>query len=261
VVIDVCGRIDCGLGVSAEAAAVNAWLDSAGLDRMVIANWAAASEAAGGRDLDEVEANLACRELCGVSSRLLPAYWVRPGRFDSHPHVLAGALTQEPFVAAVFAPLLNDFSVQDHQLLGPYLKVLPEVRRPAFFHLGPDERASVANTLALMRRYPATVFVLTGLARLSDPSEGLTEIARGLQRDPASVYVDTAGLRAEQVAYALEALGPGRLLFGSGVTLLSDDGALRCRQMLADVQQVICVEDFALVAGRSAAGLFGLQSY
>jgi len=227
---------------------------------MVIANWSAALEAAGGTDLDEVEANLACQAFCGVSSRLLPAYWVRPGRFDSHPHVLAGALTQEPFVAAIFAPLLNDFSVQDHQLLGPYLKVLPQVRRAAFFHLGPDERASVPNTLALMRRYPAAVFVLTGLARLSDPSGGLAEIARGLQRDPARVYVDTAGLRAEQVAYALEALGPGRVLFGSGVTLLSEDGALRCRQMLADLQQVVSPEDLALVVGRNAAGLFGLQT-
>src|SRR5262249_60706813 len=55
---------------------VRSYLDRAGIDRAVCSNLDAAAHGENARDLDELDANLACLEAARIDPRILPLYWV-----------------------------------------------------------------------------------------------------------------------------------------------------------------------------------------
>jgi predicted TIM-barrel fold metal-dependent hydrolase len=243
-----------------------------GIDVALVSNLAAASHGPDALDADEVVANMACATFCSHRTRLLPLYWVRPGRTDSHVRALRGAMLDESFFGAVLAPQLNDFSA-DADMLDPYLLVLARLGRPALVHCGRDERAAPARVYALARRHPDVSFILYGALADIHRAESLDAARHAAERGDARLILDVARATPEVVLGAIRRLGARQLVFGSS-TRLSDSSAApqpattgtpdEAPAALSPasfdaLRRELPAEAWNRIAGETASALFGLN--
>lgn len=254
-IIDIHQHIEPQLGRELSAPAVEAHARACGVDWMVVSNPVRPSPK--GRHPDETDANLACLTACEAGPRLLPLYWARPGSLDSHVPAFTGALTSEPFVGAVFpwAPDETDLEAAVERL-EPYLAVLAQLELPALLHLGGESTAAFDPVIDIARRYPRTSFVLCGVGG----DRNWAAAVGAVQRADVRLYLDTAGAQVENVTEAVRAAGVGRLVFGSGGTLLDDAHAHRCRALLEQLQERLTPVDFERLATQNARVLFRIPT-
>jgi predicted TIM-barrel fold metal-dependent hydrolase len=253
-IIDVHAYLDGRPGREPTPAAVRTYATAAGVDVLLVCNRAAAARHAGGSDLDEATANhagLLASAPCGI---LRVLYWVRPGEFDSNAHAFAGALRSAPFVGAFFAPALNDFDARDVELLAPYLTTLTHLGVPAVFRVASDERASVDAVAALARRYSNLPIILSAPAL----GRNWATAALAARRASRRLYVDTTGAPPEEIGRAVKDLGAPAILYGTGTTVCSAQGAETTRETLDVLRGLLTPADFARVTGGNAQELFRL---
>lgn len=246
------GARDCSL------AQIRQYLDTCGLDHLLVSNLDAASATAGGSDLDEAPANLTCLQTCRTEGRLVPLYWVRLGQFDASLRAFAGALAVEPFAGAFFAPLLNGFDGDDPRL-DAYLSVLAKLRKPAVCCTGRDAPARPERIYNLARRHPSVAVVLCGAGGEIHWHEAVDLVARARQREDARLYLCTGRAAAEDVHAAVSSLGADRLLYGSDAICFGREHAGRCRAFLEHLREALGPEESARIVADNALELFRLR--
>lgn len=229
---------------------------ASGIDAVLISNRDAATQPHGAANLDEVDANQVCLRACRAAQRLLPLYWVRVGRPDSHVHALRGALTSEPFAGAVFSPGECGFDAASSLLPG-YLDVLAALRRPALFCLGDDEGSVPRRICDQLPRHPDLPVVLCLCGGGGTVRAAAVDVAGwARQRREANLYVDTSHAAMHEVEGAIRVLGAERVLFGSEGPGTNGPGTKGAG--LADLRNTLSPEEFRQVAGANAARLFSL---
>ena len=229
-----------------------------GIDFLLVSNCDAAAEPAGAANLDETDANVACLEACQRQPRLVPLYWVRPGRVDSSVYAFTGALASEPFAAAVFAPAASGFDAGD-KVLDDYLSVLAGIGRPAVFCVGDDARAAPGKICEAARRHAALSVVLCPCGAGDARRRECVEVARrAQQRGGAGVYVDTSHAGAAEVRAAVEALGAERVLYGTNALSFGDSHVPRHIALLEELRGLLPGGQFQQVTADNAMQLFRL---
>lgn len=232
------------------------FMDELELDHAVIANRDAASVGDHALDRDELDANLAILEAAQADTRLMPLYWVRPGRVDSNLHAFAGALDTEPFCGALFAPLANGFAAADSRL-EPYLSILARLEKPACFMTGREDDARPQRVYQLAKRFPRVAVVLLQ-SRPSAASDSLDVLAHSRSRKDARLYASTAHLPIDEIAVHVSRFGCEGVLFGSDALRRPADNAQAARKVLDALRDKLPAPAFEEIAGTSAARLLGL---
>jgi predicted TIM-barrel fold metal-dependent hydrolase len=256
-IIDVHAYLDQRAGRKADPASVQSFAEKCGVDTFLVSNLEAAPSAQGGGGLDETTANLACLTACAICPSLLPLYTVRPGSPGSHVSVFAGALGTEPFLGAVFfAALDSPEPTGGLAALEPYLIALRKRGMPALFPVEAGGLAAVGKIAGLARRFSSIPFVLLGAGRERDWAKAIDEVRRVVRRGEAALYLDTAYARPADIAAAVADLGPERLLFGSGGTMLYREHAQPCRAVLEQLRDRLTPADFEKLTCGNARQLF-----
>jgi predicted TIM-barrel fold metal-dependent hydrolase len=196
-----------------KLAALTRYLNEAGVDRAFVSNLDAAAIGDGARDLDELDANLACLEAAKIETRLVPLYWVRPGRVDSSDHAFAGALDTEPFAGAFLAPRHNGFEADDARL-DRHLSVLARLEKPVFVLVGRDDIARPYRAYQLAKRFPRTAVIL---CNTNPPAWGdcVDCVRQSVVREDSRLFLVTAHAKPEELQGAVRTIGADRLIFGS----------------------------------------------
>lgn len=255
--IDAHGHIGRFDERNVEPAQLVRYLTAAKIDMVLTANLAAASRGPGACDLDEPDANYAALAAHRAAARLVPLYWVRPGRFDSNLHAFAGALDTEPFAGAFFAPALNGYAA-DGAVLGPYLAVLARLRKPAVVLTDASDAARPLRVYRLAQRHPGVPVVLTTHQRDVHVPEAFDCVMRSLRRRDARLFVCSAYATRDEIAGAARAAGEDHLLFGSD----APRGAEHARQVQADLsalRQTLSPTAFRKLTRDNAARIFHLD--
>lgn len=250
------GRIP---GAAGTAEHVAEYLASGAVTTALISNADAAALPPGAANLDETEAAVACLRFTSGRANTAPLYWVRPGRPDSHPFALGGALREAGFRGAVFAPALNDFAADDFDLLKPYLLVLEKLGLAAAFQTARDERAAPGKIYALARKFPTVPFVLYDAAADVHLHEALDCVRRAASRSDALLFVDTARTSADEALSLVRAAGPDRVLFGTAAPHYGPEHTQRSRGVIERLRRELPEDAAARVLGRNAARIFLLD--
>jgi hypothetical protein len=235
------------------------YLSACQVSTALVSNVDAAALPAGAANLDETDAALAVLRFTRARRGALPLYWTRPGRPDSHPYALAGALLEDDFRGAVFSPALNDFAADDVELLKPYLQVLERVGVAAVFHTARDERAAPSKIYALARKFPAVPFLLYGAAADVHLHEALDCVKRAASRGDAQLYVETARTSGDEALALVRSAGPDRVLFGSDAPYYAADHAQRSRAVIEQLRAQLPAEAATRVLSQNAARIFRLD--
>ena len=237
-------------------AQLSAYLDAAGIDSLLFTNLDAASVGEQAQNVEEQDANLAALQVHKQDARLLPAYWVRAGRFDSNVHAFAGAMDAEPFAAAFFAPLLNGYEA-DSEILDPYLSVLSRNHRPAIFLLGSDDRADPLRLYRIAQRHPSVAIVFCYDARGPHMRDAVDTAERAVQRRDARLYWSAAHATAGEIADAVKRLGDDHVLFATDASG-ADGQAESARTLLDEIQGGLSADEFQNVTAGNARRLLRL---
>lgn len=258
-IIDIHACLGRQSGRKLSSATLQTCAAACGIDQILLSNLDITPAAGGGLDVDETDANVATLAVCAICRQLLPLYWARPGRVDSHAHAFAGALASEPFVGAVFSPASPDPGAEiDTALLQPYFSVAAKRGIPVLVHVAPGGHTTVEKAITLAGRHAGLPVVLSGAGPDRLWLQAVDEVHRTVSRSDVCVYLDTSRVHPGDVLVAVEAIGAKRVLFGSGGTLLDEGHAQRCRSLLDDLRNTLTPEDFAKVAGGNARELFGI---
>lgn len=236
---------------------LDAYRDMCRLDRLAISNLDAAAT---GNDVDEADANYAVLQRCQADKRLIPLYWVRPGRSDSHPYAMAGAIETDGFAGAVFAPVLNGFSAED-RVVEPYLNALEKLGRPAFFLTAREEPARPHAVYVAARRHPTIPFVMCNASTDTHWHEALELMRRIRQQKDAQLYVTTSQAGAEDVRATISAIGAEHLLLGTDALRFGPQHAARVGRLLNGLEQTISPDAYERVTfgnARRVLHLLGL---
>lgn len=212
-----------------------------------------------GEALDEADANAACLKACEANPRFAPLYWVRPGRFDSHPQAFAGALGSAPFVGAVFCPALHGYELDDEARLDPYMTALSRVRRPAVIALSGSGPVHGAHVYAFARKWSKTPLVLCGALGCAGRDDLLDTIRHASKRGDAAIYVDTAHADADEIARATAALGARRVLFGTDACGGGMAQIAQTQRLLRQLRETLPADAYARVTAENARELFGVE--
>lgn len=256
--IDVHAHIGHSTPGIAPPARVATYAGVCGVDYVLVSNGDAALDPPGAADLDETDANVACLAASRAHPRLLPVYWVRPGRADSHVPALAGALASEPFVAVTFCPARSGFDAAD-RLLDRYLAAVAAARRPALFCIGTDERAAPAKVYEAARRHPRLPVVLCHCGRpQAQRAAGLDVVRHACQRADANLYLDTSHAGADGIRAVVRAVGADRVLFGTDAPSHGDAHIPRHLALLEELRQTLPPQEFQQVTSGNAMRLFSL---
>lgn len=235
---------------------LGAYLDAAGVGSVLFANLDAASHGDQPQDVEEQDANLAVLRAHGQDPRLLPAYWVRVGRFDSNVHAFAGALDAEAFAAAFFAPVLNGYDL-DSDLLGPYLSVLSRNHRPAVFLLSDDDRTDPTSLYRLAQRHPSVAVVFCCDGRSARMRDAVDAAERAVRRGDARLYWAISHATADDVIDAVRQLGDDHVLFASDAVGTADHAA-DVRAQLDELEAGLSADEFNKVTYGNAQRLLRL---
>jgi predicted TIM-barrel fold metal-dependent hydrolase len=224
---------------------------------VLVSNRDAASRAAGGPDVDEVEANRDCAAACAAHARLLPLYRARPGRLDSHYHTLAGALIEGPFLGAVFS--CADLNETGEAALLHYLGALNRLAKPAFFHVRRQVRLSPARIYELARRHPRVPVVLCHAESADELRYQTRETLRSaVTQHDATILIDTSYFSAAEATAAVRDLGAAHILFGSDALALDEAHVPKVISVLDEVRRRLPAPEFKAWAGGNAARLLHL---
>lgn len=249
------GQLPQRPAVSAED--LHAYVEFCGLERLAISNLDAAANHG---DQDEADANYAVLQLCQADKRLVPLYWVRPGRSDSHPYAMAGAIETDGFAGAVFAPALNGFSPED-RLLEPYLNALEKLGRPAFFLTAKEDPARPHAVYVAARRHPTIPFIMCNASTDTHWHEALELMRRVRQQQDAQLYVTTSQASADDVRATITAIGAEHLLLGTDALRFGPQHGARVMRLLSGLEQTISPDAFERITfgnARRALHLLGL---
>jgi len=245
-------------GRDAPAARLTTYAGLSNVDFVLVSNRDGAVEPPGAPDLDETETNLACLDACRQQARLVPLYWLRPGRLDSNVYTFAGALATEPFAGAVLSPSAAAFDA-DASLLDEYLDVLAQLERPALFCIGNEARSAPARVLAVARRHPGLPIVLCACGVGDARRREMLDVARQARRaGDANLYVDTSHATQAEVRQAVEALGSDRVLYGTNAIAFGDTHVPRHIALLDELRQALAPADYQQVTANNALRLFRL---
>jgi predicted TIM-barrel fold metal-dependent hydrolase len=226
------------------------------VDHLLVSNRDAAVEPAGVAVLDETEANGVCLAACEKQARFVPVYWVRPGRPDSNVFAFGGALTSEAFVGAVFSPAASGFDAGD-EAVEPYLSVLAKIGKPAMFCVSDDERAAPGKIYDQARKHRGLAVVLCACGAGDVRRAECLEVARrGLQKGDATIYLDTSHANAGEVRGAVEALGPGRVMYGTNALVFGDSHVPRHITLLDELRRTMTTVVYQQITGGTAQKLF-----
>lgn len=229
------------------------------VDRILVVNRDAAASG-NAADMPETDANVACLEACVKHPVLLPIYWLRPGRIDSHVHALAGALAEERFVATYLDPEANSIAADDARL-DAYLEVLVRTQRVLLVETAPQARSEPGRVYALARRHPELPIVLLhGAADAGLHDAVLGAVSRAASQNDARLYLDTAFASAPSIGRAVEAVGVQRVLFGSAALAYGDAHVPRHIAFFEELRLVLNEPQRAQVLGGNAVELFGLRT-
>jgi predicted TIM-barrel fold metal-dependent hydrolase len=237
-------------------AQLTAYLDAAGIDSLLFANLDAASVGERAQNVEEQDANLAALLAHRQDARLLPAYWVRVGRFDSNVYAFAGAMDAEPFAAAFFAPVLNGYEA-DSELLDPYLSVLSKNHRPAVILLSGDDRDDALRLYRVAQRHPSVAIVFCYDARGPHMRDALDTAERAAQRRDARLYWAASHATAGEISDAVKRLGDDHVLFASDA-LEGEDHAESARTLLEELEAGLSPGEFKQVTAGNARRLLRL---
>ncbi len=255
--IDVHGHFGHKTAGAAPPGRVATYAGVAGFDSVLVSNRDAASESAGAANLDEADANAACLAACRGHDRLLPLYWVRPGRADSHVPTMVGALTTEPFVGLVFSPGDNGYDVRD-PLLDEYLGMAARIGRPVLFCVGGDERSAPKGVYERGRQHPTLPIVLCACGAPKAQRAAMLEVVRhAWQRSDARLYLDTSHANREEICAAVRTVGAEHVLFGSNAVSYGEAHLPRHLALLEELREALVPEEYEQVVGGSASRLFG----
>ncbi len=224
-----------------------------GVRQVLVSNIDAACTDAG-RDLDEPDANLATLHACAGNDALLPVYWVRFGQFDSQRPAFAGALATEPFVGALFAPALHDFA-PDEDAVQPWVQILTRLSKPLFVLCDAVGPARPPRVYELAKRNPRLTVVM-----ITNGSDALwyeaLDCLRTSQREQDSrLMLATSDASAENIAHAVEGVGPARLLFGSRAAARGPEHAAHVRQTLEALRATLAPDALARICVNNAETL------
>lgn len=229
------------------------------VDRLLVVNRDAAASA-NAADMPETDANVACLEACVKHPVLLPVYWLRPGRIDSHVYALAGALAEERFVAAYLDPEANNIAADDVRL-DAYLEALVRMQRPLLVEVAPRTRSEPGRVYALARRHPELPIVLLHGAADAGLHDAVVEaVSRAASQSDARLYLDTAFNGAASIGRAVEAVGVRRVLFGSAALAYGDAHVPRHLAFLEELRLALNEPQRAQVLSGNAIDLFGLRT-
>lgn len=229
-----------------------------GVDRLFVANLAAADVEHGGDDLDEPTANVAVLEFAMKHAFVSPLYWLRVGQFDSNLHAVAGAMASEPFVGAVLAPHWHGFRIDD-VTVDPSFELLGRIQRPALVLASPSELARPAHVYAIARRHPRVPVVLCGGASNTHLREALDVLQIAIEREDANLYLDTSGAAVGDIVSLIRKIGPERVLFSSGGRLGEPADEPGTHEWITELEQAIPAAQFVRVMSGNATKLFTLN--
>jgi predicted TIM-barrel fold metal-dependent hydrolase len=256
--IDIHGHFGHKTPGAATPARLATYAGAAGVDLLLISNRDAAALPTGAPDLDEADANAVTLDACRTQPRLVPLYWVRPGRVDSHPTVLAGALALDPFAGALFAPAANNYEVTA-SLLEPYMAALAARGCPAVFCVSNSPGAAPNRIYDLARRYTTVPCVLCHCDATDAIRAASLDVARhARQHGTADLYLDTSHATADWTRGAVRALGGDRVLYGTNALSYGDAHMPRHIVLLEELRKSLSAMHFRQVTVDNAVRLFKL---
>ncbi|MBI5862959.1 MAG: amidohydrolase family protein [Planctomycetes bacterium] len=253
-IIDIHGHIGRSGDPLADASEAAAFAAQAGLHRILISNLQAADKASGGQDAEEIDANATALDACQRFPKLAALYWVRPGRRDSNPKAVAGALETEPFVGLLLAPRHNEFNADDSRL-DAYLGAVMQMHRPVLVIAGREDRARPQRIYNLAKRFPRLPFVVLHAAGDSQWKEAADCAQRAAAADDATLLLETAHVPADEIVSLVRFVDAQRVLFGSDAC--SHGG--RAKEATAQIEAIragLPPAEAAAILGGNAAGLF-----
>jgi len=174
--------------------------------------------------MDETEANDEVAWLAGrLPERIVPIAAAQPGR--------GCASKVEPFLKRGFRGMkfhpTQFFTSVDGAEYDPYMELAGRYRVPVQVHCGLSAESAPEKIMALAARHPGVPVVLVhtiigrgGVTEMPQLERVIDMVSSGLEKG-IDLFVDLSGHRAEgyPLAYALERLGPDRLLFGTDGTI------------------------------------------
>lgn len=258
-IIDVHGHIGRSADTQFELTAIDAYVRSCSIHRLLVSNMRAAISGDPHGDLDETDANVAMLEATERWPRLSAVYWVRPGRIDSHPQAVAGALEIEPFAAILLAPKLNEFGLDDPKI-DPYVMAAARVERPLLVICGRDERSRPRRAYDLARRFPRMPIILLNATAEANWREAVECAEQAAKSGDANLYLSTAHVPYEEAFATIQSLGSGRVLFGSDALALGGDHVRTVRTTIDSLQRDLPDESSRAVLGGNALKLFPIAS-
>jgi predicted TIM-barrel fold metal-dependent hydrolase len=257
-IIDVHGHIGRSANTQTELIAIDAYVRSCSIHSLLISNMRAAVTSDPHADLDETDANMAVLEAIERRPRLSAVYWVRPGRPDSHPQAVAGALETEPFVAILLAPRLNEFGLDDPKI-DAYVMAAARVNRPVLVICGRDERSRPRRAYDLARRFPRMAFILLNATGEPHWREAAECAEQAIKAGDANLYLTTANVPQAEALATIQSIGSARVLFGSDALALGGDHARTVRTLTDQLRSDLPEESSRAVLGENALKLFAIQ--
>ncbi|MBW7903948.1 MAG: amidohydrolase [Phycisphaerae bacterium] len=225
------------------------YVKAVGVERLLVSNLDAAGN--GGPDCEEADANHALLERCRGVAHLVPLYWCRVGRSDSHPYALAGALALEPFAGAVFAPGTSGISPDD-RIMEPYLTALERAGRPAFFLTSREPPGRPQPVYVAARRHPGIPFVMCNAATDTHWHEALEVMRRSREQHGAQLYLATGQASPDDVHATVAAVGAEHIVFGSDALRFGADHAPRIQRFLSELAAKLSADAFGRVVSGNA---------
>lgn len=256
-IIDVHGHIGRSANAGRDVESLCAYMNGCNIDRVLISNLQAAAVGDDGRDLDEVDANLAAIAANQQNRQLVPIYWARPGRRDSHPFAAQGAMETVPFLALLLAPSQGDYNADDPRV-DPYVQAAARVQRPVMILTGRDERSRPKRVHALARRFPQVPFIMLNMHGITLWHEAIDVARDAAAEKDADLYLETANLPAEEVVTAYRAVGASRMLFGSDAVVAGDSHSANTRDLLGSLRAAFSPDAVKAVLATNALRLFPL---
>lgn len=253
--IDIGGRIgNLGdLRYSADQLAADA--AACEVEKILVANVAAASESVGGDNQDEADANWETLRVCEQHPRFMPVYWARPGQPDHNLYAVAGALAHEPFVGLVLSPEFNDLALDSPDLF-LLLQVCARVRVPVLVPVGASLRAGVAAVLTAARQHPKVTWVLQRAAQPALLQQTIDLLRRSSGQQDGSVYADTAACPPERVVPLIRTVGSERILFASDAGNCSGASSSEALAQIESIQRELPPDAARKVLGQNAIRVF-----
>jgi predicted TIM-barrel fold metal-dependent hydrolase len=231
------------------------YLDEIRAARAIVSNLDAAA-GPGARDLDEMDANVACIEAARSDPRLAPLYWIRPGRADSNVYAFAGALDTESLVGAVLAPLWNDYLADDARL-DRRIATLAKIDKPAFVLTGRENPCLPERAYNLARRHSRVTFILCCTTHAAW-NDALEFVRQSIERGDARLSLTTSHATVDDVIAAVRAVGAERVLFGSDGLYFAREHSKHVRKTLDALAAGLPEDAYKKVIGGTAATLLGL---